>query len=226
MKLVKIISFTGTIHCETGISIRSLDDIAIGGKDSEVIKDPLTGEPYLPGSSLKGKMRSSLERRLGKVNERNPKWPCGCGRRDCVVCTLFGAHMNMAPQCGPTRLIVRDAPMTPAFRQMVADRPTERGSYLETKAENIIDRTTGMADKPRFFERVPAGASFELDIELQVFESDDEAKLVANVEEALRLVEKTYLGSSGSRGYGKVRFEYTKQITDLSGPIVPQPKGA
>lgn len=77
------------------------------------------------------------------------------------------------------------------------------------KSENIVDRLTGAADSPRFVERVPAGASFVLNIQLQIMEGDDEEKLTALVKEGLALVEDSYLGSSGSRGYGQVRFDYT-----------------
>lgn len=79
MKLKKIISFDGTIDCLTGIAIRGMEnDLGIGGADSEVTKNPLTGEPYLPGSSLKGKMRSQLERKYGarKAGRRDqPPFP-------------------------------------------------------------------------------------------------------------------------------------------------------
>lgn len=212
MKLKKIISFTGTVECVTGISIRGAgNDLGIGGADSEVIKNPLTGEPYLPGSSLKGKMRSQLEHKYGArrangmVTESDP---CGCGERDCPICTVFGAHFNPGAQSAPTRILVRDCAMTEEFREKIQELPLERGSYLEVKAENIIDRKSGAAKSPRFMERVPAGAEFTLNIQLQIFEGDDEEKLVDLVKEGLELVEVSYLGSSGSRGYGQVKFHY------------------
>lgn len=215
MKLKKIISFDGTIECLTGIAIKSAgNDLGIGGADSEVIKNPLTGEPYIPGSSLKGKMRSQLERKYGaKAAPRNgdpalptDTDPCGCGEKSCPICTVFGAHFNTRAKSAPTRIIVRDCPMTEEFREKIQALPLERGSYLEVKAENIIDRKQGLAKSPRFMERVPAGASFELHIKLQIFEGDDEARLRALVEEGLRMVEDSCLGGSGSRGYGQVKF--------------------
>lgn len=219
MKLKKIISYQGTVTCVTGISIRGAgNDLGIGGADSEVIKNPMTGEPYLPGSSLKGKMRSQLERKYGaKQYDRDSRSvvptenrPCGCGRRDCPICTLFGAHNNHNAQSAPTRILVRDCHMTDQFRQKVQELPLERGSYLEVKGENIIDRKTGATSSPRFMERIPAGATFQLDIQVQVFEGDDEEKLLDMVKEGLSLVEDSYLGSSGSRGYGQVKFDYEK----------------
>lgn len=217
MKLKKIISFDGTIDCITGIAIKgAANDLGIGGADSEVIKNPLTNEPYLPGSSLKGKMRSQLERKYGakKFDRRSQttrpteEEPCGCGEKSCPICTIFGAHFNTQAKSAPTRIIVRDCPMTEAFREKIQELPLERGSYLEVKAENIIDRRQGLAKSPRFMERVPAGASFELHIKLQIFEGDDEARLRGLVEEGLRLVEDSCLGGSGSRGYGQVEFTY------------------
>lgn len=219
MKLKKIISFDGTIECITGIAIKGAgNDLGIGGADSEVIKNPLTNEPYLPGSSLKGKMRSQLERKYGakkagrKQGDRiipptpTEEEPCGCG--ECPICTVFGAHFNTKAKSAPTRIIVRDCPMTDKFRMEIEDLPLERGSYLEIKGENIIDRRQGLAKSPRFVERVPAGASFELHIKLQIFEGDDEERLKSIVKEGLRLVEDSCLGGSGSRGYGQVKFAY------------------
>lgn len=98
--------------------------------------------------------------------------------------------------------------MTKKFREEIQALPLERGNYLEIKAENIIDRKQGLAKSPRFMERVPAGASFELHIKLQIFEGDDEARLRDLVEEGLRMVEDSCLGGSGSRGYGEVKFTY------------------
>lgn len=218
MKLSKLVHFTGTIQCVTGLAIRSNSgELGIGGADSEVIKNPITGEPYLPGSSLKGKLRAQLERkygtrrfdrREGKLTDQVRGMPCGCGQRDCRTCVVFGAHLNPKADSAPTRILVRDSAFTPAFRAQIQALPPERGSYLEVKAENAIDRESGIAASPRFIERVPAGAEFTLDITLQIMEGDDEAALTAYVAEGLALVEQAYLGGSGSRGYGQVKFDY------------------
>lgn len=85
--------------------------------------------------------------------------------------------------------------------------PLESGSFLEVKAENSINRNRGTADSPRFIERVPAGLSFDVEILLQIFEDDDEHVLKETVNEAMKLLENSYLGGSGSRGYGQVKFE-------------------
>lgn len=219
MKLKKICKFTGSIELLTGLSIKGADtELRIGGVDSEVVKNPLTGEPYIPGSSLKGKMRSSLERVLGaESREGKPEEekPCGCGRKGCPVCVLFGAHMNQKAESSPTRIIVRDCTLTEASRGRVQEIPVEQGTYLETKAENIIKRKSGTADSPRMMERVPAGLDFTLEIVLQVFESDDEGWLKEHIEKALALVEESYLGGSGSRGYGQVKFHGGWEDVDI-----------
>lgn len=212
MKLTHLVTFEGTIHCITGLAIRGMNnEINIGGADSEVIKNPLTGEPYIPGSSIKGKMRSQLERKHGMYNkhgEQDDSKPCQCGRPNCLTCTIFGAHMNPGAKSAPTRIIVRDATLSEATRKQIESLPLENGSYLEVKAENMIKRSSGTAESPRFMERVPAGAEFDFEIILQIFKGDNLEKMCDYVEEGLRLVEQSYLGGSGSRGYGKVEFDY------------------
>lgn len=211
MKLQKICKYEGTIKLVTGLAIKgSSNELNIGGADSEVVKNPLTGEPYIPGSSLKGKMRSQLERIYGMKNSRgmneNAK-PCGCGEINCPICCLFGAHMNPGAASAPTRIIVRDCELTNNSREKILEMPVESGGYLELKAENLIKRDKGTADAPRFMERVPAGMEFRLEILVQVFEGDEEDQLKNTVEKALDMVELSYLGGSGSRGYGQVKFE-------------------
>lgn len=212
-KLEKIATFSGTIECVTGLAIKGAgSDLGIGGADSEVIKNPLTNEPYLPGSSLKGKMRSQLEKKYGAFdkfgNDDTKGLPCQCGRKSCRVCTVFGAHFNPKSSCAPTRIIVRDCNMTEKFRKEVQELPPEKGNYLEVKGENVINRQSGTAKDPRFMERIPAGATFGFEILLQIMTGDDKEKLIDFVKEGLSLVEDSYLGGSGSRGYGQVKFHY------------------
>ena len=244
MKLVRLIRFKGEILCETGLCIKgSGTELSIGGADSEVIKNPLTGDPYIPGSSLKGKMRSQLEKRYGmkkikkdrqnnkttnqasEIIEKEEVMPCGCGQKNCPICVIFGAHKNVNAASAPTRIIVRDSNLSEQSKQEIERLPNERGNYLELKMENIIKRNLGTADAPRTIERVPAGSIFDLEIMLQVFDEDEhnngnndavtKKDLVAYVEEALKLVELSYLGGSGSRGYGKVKFNYEKEEYDF-----------
>ena len=208
MKLQKILAYEGTIKLITGLAIRGASsELSIGGADSEVVKNPITGEPYIPGSSLKGKMRSQLEKVYGAKNKRGElelAKPCGCGK--CDICRIFGAHMNPEATSVPTRMIVRDAVLTESSKEKIDNMPVESGGYLELKAENLIKRNSGTADSPRFMERVPAGIEFKVEILLQIFEQDNEKQFKKLVEEGLKLVELSYLGGSGSRGYGQVKF--------------------
>jgi CRISPR-associated protein Csm3 len=211
MKLQKIYKYAGTIELLTGLAIKgSGNELNIGGADSEVIKNPITGEPYIPGSSLKGKMRSQLEKTLDIKDSRGNDTkgsPCGCGNKKCPVCVLFGAHRNPKALSAPTRIIVRDSHLSEESKEKIQERSIESGSYLELKAENAINRNNGTAESPRFMERVPAGLTFNLEIILQIFEGDDEKFLKETILKALNLVEESYLGGSGSRGYGQVKFE-------------------
>ena len=200
---IHIISFI--TRCQSGLYIGgSQDELTIGGSDNPVIKNPETREPYIPGSSLKGKMRAELEKKLGRQNQHKP---CGCA--NCAVCRVFGAHMNFKSNLGPSRIIVRDGRLL-------------KGGRIENKTENIIDRKTGAAAKGglRSNERVVEGTEFRMQIVLQVFDLDgkfpyadhngkshhgDEA-LQAVVADGLKLVQMTGLGGGTSRGSGAVSF--------------------
>lgn len=206
MKLKEIVTISGKIECVTGLAIKgSNSDLNIGGADSEVIKNPLTGMPYIPGSSIKGKMRSQLEKLKGLNTDGKP---CGCGKNDCNICKVFGAHKNSGAKSAPVRIIVRDANLSEETLELLKTRDFDDGNFLEVKAENIIDRNSGTSANPRFVERVPAGAKFDFKILLQIFEDDDKKELVRFVKEGLKAIEDSYLGGSGSRGYGEVRFIY------------------
>jgi CRISPR-associated protein Csm3 len=208
LKLVKIVSFNGKIICKTGLHIGGVNSqMKIGGVDSEVIRHPVTDYPYIPGSSIKGKMRSQLEKKLGKINEKGR--PCGCGQENCNICKLFGAHMNTKSEAAPTRIIVRDAYLSNETIESYKNLLEDKGAgYIETKAENIINRKTGTSDNPRFIERVPEGSIFDFNIQLQIFNSDNEKELINTVMDCLELVEDSYIGGNGSRGYGQVKFDY------------------
>ncbi len=211
MKLLKTVKYKGEMELLSGLSIKGSDnDLNIGGADSEVIKNPITKMPYVPGSSLKGKMRSLLEIKHGKTGDDRRtgagSTPCKCGRKDCYVCKIFGAHMNPGAESAPTRIIVRDCSLTESSLAMIHGLPLESGDFLEEKSENIINRNNGTAGSPRVMERVPAGMRFNVNIVLQIFEGDDEEEMKSWVNEAISLLEDSYLGGSGSRGYGHVKF--------------------
>lgn len=208
IKLVKKIHYKGQIVLITGLHIGGTNTaLNIGGPDKFVVRNPINGIPYIPGSSIKGKMRSLIELKdsditYGKKNgattyepSKNPN-----GRS----CKLFGTAGDIAGG-HPSRLIIRDAPLdTNSADFSKTDLP-----YAESKTEVCIDRVTAKAN-PRTFERVPAGAKFNIDMVLNIFNTDDEQELKKTIIEALNLLEDDYLGGQGSRGYGQVRFIWDK----------------
>ncbi len=207
----------GVITCETGLRIGgSKESIQIGGMENPIIRHPITEQPYIPGSSLKGKVRSLLEYKHGRRDRSgNPKGkgrrdngePCQCGK--CMVCRVFGPHRNPHHDLGPTRALFRDAELTEKSLRWLEDARAEMGTaYAEVKTENMVNRRTGTAEHPRTQERVPSGAAFDFEISIRIFDEDDEDAIVSFVEEGLALLEQDYLGGSGSRGYGKVSLEY------------------
>ena len=213
MKLKSIETITGTIRILTGLHVGgNKDNIEIGGMDQPIIKNPLNGEPYIPGSSIKGKMRSLIELALFAGREQTMEYlkkgePCGCGETDCVVCRIFGSSSskNRSDGLGPTRIIVRDAYLTREFREKF-----ESGELpMEEKYENTINRINGTAKDPRPLERVPAGVEFELNISFKVFDNDPE-DLINYVFKGLRFIELDALGGHSSRGCGQVEFSKLK----------------
>ncbi len=211
MRLTGYKIIKGTLRCDTGLHIGgSAEQMEIGGVDLPIIKHPINGEPFIPGSSLKGKMRSQLEKKEGKVNEKGE--PCGCAKEDCKICKVFGVHKTVRHNLGSTRILVRDAFLNEKIRNKYQDFLKEKGtSYIEKKTENVINRKTGTAEHPRSQERIPAGAEFDIEIVIQLYDTDGDGNdLVEFVKEGLRQVQSTYLGGFGSRGSGKVSFNDMK----------------
>ncbi len=205
MKLQDYCIVKGIIRCESGLRIGgSKDSLEIGAMDNPIIRHPVTSLPYIPGSSLKGKMRCLLEIKMGKY-QQNGK-PCDCG--SCIICTMFGCG-NPQNAKSMTRLIVRDAMITSTSEKTLRDAQEEKGiNFSEVKSENWIDRRTGKAGQGglRTQERVPEGTTFNFELSIRLFNGDNKEEFKEKVVEGLGLMEKDYLGSSGSRGYGKIKF--------------------
>jgi CRISPR-associated protein Csm3 len=209
LKETKIVS--GTITLETGLHIGgSKSSLDIGGLDLPVIKTP-QGVPYIPGSSLKGKIRSLLGIKDGSISVEND--------RD-LLKKMFGfpgvqdkIDKNKVIDAKIARLIFRDAILNKddfikVFPKDAAILDTE---YTEAKWENKIDRKSGKADGGlRQIERVPAGAKFNFEVVVNIFDEDKE-DIVGKLKEGFELLENNYLGGSGSRGYGKVKIIYKEQ---------------
>jgi CRISPR-associated protein Csm3 len=214
MKLLENIKINGTIEVVSGLHIGAgKEALEIGGLDNAVIKNPKTKEPYIPGSSLKGKLRFLTEWRLGKINgEAVHK----CKNTDCAVCRIFGSLDQPEDSIrGTTRLVVRDA----TYDGDEFDPQT----MLEVKYSTAIDRTSGAAlnKSLRNIERVVPGVTFKFEIIYRVFDLDDGgAKDKENfkiVIDSLRHLQNDTIGGSGSRGCGQIAF---KNIT-VAGCVHP-----
>ena len=189
------LEITGIMDVVTGLHIGGSGAFAaIGAVDSPVIRDALTNEPIIPGSSLKGKLRTLLAKKYNEQVASVPDNDAECIRR------LFGAANGNNGKVMAGKLIFSD--MFLLNKEDFAKRDIRA---TEVKFENSISRTTAVAN-PRQIERVVRGAKFGLDL---IYEADDEAKLLddmALLADGLRFLQYDYLGGSGSRGYGKVHF--------------------
>lgn len=203
-QLNKKIIIEGYIIALSGIMVGGTNSsLGIGGVDKQVIRNPISNLPYIPGSSLKGKMRSLFELINGTIGDdngptHNPKHKAA---------RLFGHiknSQNNHESQQASRIIIRDAELINPEDIEGTELP-----FTETKVENSIDRITSKAN-PRTFERVPKDARFQLNITLNVFEGDDD--FLGNIFNALKLVEDDYIGGSGSRGNGQVKFVIEKMI--------------
>ncbi len=224
LKLNKYIAVSGILRCRTGMRIGgSKEDLEIGGLDNPIIRDAVDKTPYIPGSSLKGKLRSLLEYKYDRVGWRRERdgrcvqdtrngEPCGCAQElnACPVCTIFGPHKVSRHDLGPSRIIVRDAILSENSKAELSRLLEEGLQYSEVKTENMINRKTGVAEHPRPMERVPKGTKFDLNISVRLFKGDDEAKIKGYLKEALDMLCQDYLGGSGTRGYGWIEIEDLK----------------
>ena len=228
LKLIGKLILEGEMLCESGLHVGAgKGSLEIGGADNPVVKDA-QGRPYVPGSSLRGRIRSLLEQATGMavpselvyISKRKGQEVRihQSDRPDDEICILFGrspGRMEKATgggdeagaQATPARLSVFDAPLiagsiTPQMRENLDDELTE------VKSENAIDRITSQAN-PRTLERVPAGARFKIRMVLDLLCPED-AVLPALLVQGLRLLEDDALGGGGSRGNGRVSFDNLK----------------
>src|SRR5689334_10330101 len=221
LKLIGKLILEGDITCHTGLHIGAgKGSLEIGGADNPVVKDAF-GLPYVPGSSLRGKLRSLLEQSSGMAVPAELVYLSKrkgqevrihqSDRPDDEICLLFGRNPGRMDKvvgdtldstvASPARLTVYDAPLaqesiTPQMRENLDDELTE------VKSENAIDRITSQAN-PRTLERVPASAKFRFRIVMDVL-CEEDAPLFGRVLEGLRLLEDDTLGGGGARGSGRV----------------------
>ena len=189
--------------------------IDMGGIDSLIVRNPIDKKPYIPGSSIKGKLRSLIELKDGTIgNQRMGAVLYGATDDPTArAFRLFGSASNNEHQ-RPSRLIVRDATLKNGDKLKNLELP-----YAEAKTEVTIDRITSKA-MPRTLERVPPGAEFKMEMIVNIIVEDDQNaekiqdELLNTLTEAMQLVENDYLGGSGSRGYGQIEFADVKIFDD------------
>ncbi|MCX8023446.1 MAG: type III-A CRISPR-associated RAMP protein Csm3 [Syntrophorhabdaceae bacterium] len=225
MKLISIKKLQGKIILKSGLHIGSGNmEMHIGGTDSPVIKHPHTFEPYIPGSSIKGKVRSLLELACGLVPfatddgglvssktvnklDGNPELK----RHAEAILTIFGssgADKDDETGYGPTRVSFSDCYLDETWKQKARDN---RWAYTEVKSENRIDRIKGTAEHPRFIERVPEGTEFNFLVTFKVLKEEDERLFQDYLLRGLKLLEMDALGGNGSRGYGRIEFDFKEK---------------
>ena len=223
LKLIGKLILEGEMYCETGLHVGAgKGSLEIGGSDNPVVKDSW-GRPYVPGSSLRGKIRTLLEQSSGLAVPSELVYLSRrkgqevrihqSDRPDDEICLLFGRNPGRMEKFGgdaldssqatPARLAVYDAPLVPdsvtaQMRENLDDELTE------VKSENAIDRITSQAN-PRTLERVPAGARFRFRMVLDIL-CEEDRELARRVVEGMRLLEDDALGGGGSRGNGRISF--------------------
>lgn len=215
-QLTGIITVEATLELVTGLRIGAGDsEMHIGGVDNTVIRHPHSQQPYIPGSSLKGKMRSLLEWRSGAVQEEALGWrdyqsASGIQKAEVRrILQLFGISggdkvgLEEMLELGPTRASFWDCQLQPEWARQIRE---DNLALTEVKSENRINRISGVAEHPRQTERVPAGALFDFRLSLKQLAGDGE-DLLQTVLQGLKLLELDSVGGSGSRGYGKVKFK-------------------
>lgn len=233
----KIKKYDIVIKVVTGLFIGSGNTgMRIGGVDNEFIRNPNTNEPYIPGSSIKGKIRSLLEYDAGilavpsngsVLNLKNLIYAkeknIGNPKQMENILKLFGISADNKPKkedneqnnynFGITRLSFSDLNL-----KRNSDDFTE---IFEVKPETAIDRSSGKAQEKalRFTERVVSGTEFQGSITLKVFEgmphNDDIKEFESILMKGLKLLEYDALGGSSSRGYGKVKIEFVGENASL-----------
>lgn len=189
------IEITGKIILKSGMHIGSSEAFAaIGAIDSPVARDPVSGLPYLPGSSLKGKMRSLLAKAYNenlKIQTRDED--------DERIKRLFGCSKNADGNPQSSRLIFSDA----ILNNMEELKRKGLSVPTEAKEENTINPLNAIAN-PRMIERVVKGAEFPLSLIYNAIDPDTVEEDLSLLADGLRLLQYDYIGGHGSRGYGRI----------------------
>ncbi|HOI90119.1 MAG TPA: type III-A CRISPR-associated RAMP protein Csm3 [Candidatus Rifleibacterium sp.] len=228
IKLQKIIELKGKLVLDSNLHIGSGNmDMHIGGTDNPIIKHPHTLEPYIPGSSIKGKVRSLMELSSGVAQGAYRQTPNSGGLASLAlfkgsagdkknevgdILKIFGFSGSdkddedgLAASLGPTRAAFADCYLNKEWKEKAIEN---MWPLAIEKSETAIDRISGTAKRGtlRQTEMVPAGAVFDFRLSFKIL-CDDDKKLFEKLKKGLELLEKDALGGSGSRGYGRIKFE-------------------
>ena len=193
-QLVKKIKINTAMELLSGLHVGGNgDSVEIGGIDNPVIRAAVKdNQPYIPGSSIKGKMRCLLEQINGSPKVGG----------DAQINNLFGYSLTNQP----SKIIVRDAYLTAESVKELKNCDNLDAPYTEGKWENVIDRLKGTAEHPRQTERIPAGVSFNVEFIINIWDDDNENVLLDLLRKGIKALENDYVGGSGSRGYGQIKF--------------------
>ena len=224
------ICLKGEIILKTGLHIGGSEEAVQIGEITSIAKDPATGLPYIPGSSLKGKLRSIMEtfgkrKREGKEERvlikrnvgtfRNPIYIHCCEDLEtalnCDVCRVFGTSGERGiSENLSASLLCRDASLDLTKQEIE--------SFIDIKTENVLDRVTAVSN-PRKIERVIPGTKFDVEMVFQVFALGDDKQLffpkhlerdLQNLFTCMAILETQGLGGLSSRGYGQVKFNFNE----------------
>ena len=188
------LQISGKIELITGLHIGGSEAFsAIGAVDSPVVRDTISGLPMIPGSSLRGKMRALLAKMYNQEIKDDPNYDADC------LTDIFGRSKGVRK---PSKLLFSDMIMT-NWEEL---RSRGLDSKTEVKFENSINRASAVAN-PRQIERVVRGAEFDLDIIYEMSSIESCTKDMEIIANGFRLLEYDYIGGSGSRGYGKIKFK-------------------
>ncbi len=193
----------GEIEIVTGLHIGGTAAYsAIGAVDSPVVRDNLSGNPIIPGSSLKGKMRHLLQNTFGASSSHDLD--------HMEVLRLYGSGGEKEGEILPSRLQFSDCFLN---EQKTDELKAANIRLTEVKTENAIDRKTAEA-KPRQIERVVRGLLFDFELIYNMIEGHENEvkKDFENIATSMKLLEKDYLGGHGSRGSGRIKFNRVQVI--------------
>lgn len=190
----------------------SKERMEIGGVDNLVVRRKDNNQPYIPGSSIKGKFRSLLKRHHGelddstKPNGKVSNWLGSAANKD-----VYGPDNTLIRMA--SKFIFRDSYLTKESVQLLESRESYLDlEYTEIKYETAIDLLTGKAKGGtlRQTERVPAGVSFLSELVIDIYEGDKLEDAMDLLKKGIELLNADYLGKSGSRGYGHVKVKIVK----------------